>query len=210
MSRGFRIVLAGWLVAAWGAAHEREAVYRLDTADYRIEMTVQFYPPYLGRKLSFHSSAEPGKELCYSGNGDSHSCVERFVGAVAAVTYRIRARRRNVSQAATYRELVKVEAQSAGLGDRSPYQREQPLRRGVGTDIQAFGYDESEVAAPVRDAMRAEWRGLWRVYRQELFLNGASEPFAVVEWKHTTDRIEVVRAAGTQGVNGKEIARITR
>ena len=34
---------------------------------------------------------------------------------------------------------------------------------------------------------------MWVVYRQELFVNGDSEPFGVVEWKHTLNRIEVVR-----------------
>ena len=73
------------------------------------------------------------------------------------------------------------------------------MLHGVGSDIQAFGYDESAVAEPERAALRAETRArMWRVYRQELFLNGDSEPFGVVEWKHTLDRIEVVRATGRQ------------
>jgi hypothetical protein len=37
---------------------------------------------------------------------------------------------------------------------------------------------------------------MWRVYRQELFLSGDSEPFGVVEWKHTLNRIELVWAKG--------------
>ncbi len=177
-------------------AQEREAVYRCDTVDYRIEMTVRFFPPYLGRRLAFYSDTEPGKERCYSGNGDSRSCVEQFVGAMAMVTYRFQPRLRNVPQPATFREVVKVLAQAPGLADRAPYLLEQPLVRGVGTDIQAFGYDESEVAEQSRAALRSEWRGLWRVYRQELFVNGDSEPFAVVEWKHTLERIQVVRTEG--------------
>ena len=176
---------------------DRERVYRLDTADYHIEMTVRFFPPYEGGRLSFHNSANPGKEVCYSGNGDSSACIERFVGALAAVTYRIQPRRKNVPAAATFREVVKVLAQSEGLDQRPPYIRTQPLVRGVGTDIQAFGYDESAVEEPKRAEVRAESRAsMWRVYRQELFLNGDSEPFGVVEWKHTLNRIEVVRATG--------------
>jgi hypothetical protein len=66
----------------------------------------------------------------------------------------------------------------------------------MGSDIQAFGYDEVTVAKPERAARRAEWRGMWRIYRQELFLKGNSEPFGVVEWKHTVNRIEVVQATG--------------
>ena len=64
----------------WPGPQEWKEVYRLDNADYRIEMTVHFFPPYLGKRLTFSSTANPGKELCYSGNGNSSSCMERFVG----------------------------------------------------------------------------------------------------------------------------------
>ena len=199
MLHKLRIVWLGWLVLGLCGAQEREEVYRLDTADYRIEMTVRFFPPYLGGRLAFHNSANPRKELCYSGNGDSSSCIERFVGALTAVTYRFQPRRKNLPAAATFREVVKVVSQPEGLDERPPYIRKQPLVHGVGSDIQAFGYDESAVAEPERAALRAQSRArMWRVYRQELFLNGDSEPFGVVEWKHTLDRIEVVRATGRQ------------
>jgi hypothetical protein len=195
MLRESRIVLLGWLVLGTCGAQQREAVYRLDTANYRIEMTVRFFPPYLGGRLVFYNSANPRKELCYAANGDSQSCVERFVGAVAAVTYRFQPRRKNLPEAATFREIVKVLSQSEGLDERPPYTREQPLVGGVGSDVQAFGYDESVLAEPERAAVRAESRArMWRVYRQELFLNGDSKPFGVVDWKHTLNRIEVVRA----------------
>ena len=96
--------------------------------------------------------------------------------------------------ATTFREVVKVLSQSEGLDERPPYIREQPLVQGVGSDVQAFGYDESAVPEPDRAALRVESRArMWRVYRQELFLKGDSEPFGVVEWKHTLNRIEVVR-----------------
>jgi hypothetical protein len=190
------IVLVGWLLLGPCGAQERAEVYRLDTADYRIEMTVRFFPPYLGGRLVFYSSANPGKELCYSGGGNSSSCIERFVGAVAAVTYRFQPRRKNLP-AAAFREVVKVLSQSEGLDERPPYIREQPLVQGVGSDLQAFGYDEGAVAEPERAALRAESRArMWRIYQQELFLKGESEPFGVVEWKHTLNRIAVVRARG--------------
>ena len=61
---------------------------------------------------------------------------------------------------------------------RPPYVRDQPLVQGVGSDIQAFGYDESALAERQRAALRAESRArTWRIYRQELVLNGDSEPF---------------------------------
>jgi hypothetical protein len=190
------MVAAGWLGMAPIGVPEREVVYRFDTSKYRIEMTVGFYPPYLGRRLSFHNSREPDNEQCYSGSGDSVSCVAQFVGAVAVVTYRFQPQQSGVAQAATFWENVTVVSQSAGLAIRAAYRREQRLARGVGSDIQAFGYDESQVAQPARAATRTGWRGLWRVYHQELFVNSESEPFAVVEWKHTVHRIEVIRTVG--------------
>src|ERR1700730_17234536 len=104
MLRKSRIVLLGCLVLGPCGAQEHESVYRLDTADYRIDMAVRFFPPYRGGRLVFHSSANPGKEVCYSGNGDSSSCIERFFGALASVTYRFQPRRKNLPAAKTFRE----------------------------------------------------------------------------------------------------------
>ena len=129
------IVLLGCLALSPCGAEERAEVYRPDTADYRIEMTVRFFPPYLGRQLSFRSAANPKTLLCYSGNGDSSSCLERFVGALALVTYRFQARRKHVAAAATFREVVNVVAQSDGMDPRPPYLREAWLVKGEGTDV---------------------------------------------------------------------------
>jgi hypothetical protein len=141
----------------------------------------------------------PGKELGYSGNGDPSSGIERFVGALAVATYGFR--RKDVPKSATLRELVTVLAHSEGLDDRPPYFREQALVQGVVTDIQAFGYDESAVPGPERAALRVSRSRTWTVYRQELFLDGDSEPFGVVDWKHTLNRIELVQANGRAGPN---------
>jgi hypothetical protein len=184
-------------------AQAREVVYRLDNADYRIEMNVQFFPPILGSRLSFRSSVNPGKELCYSGNGDSSACIERFVGSLAIVTYRFQPRRRSIPAATTLREVVKVVSQSEELDQRPPLIREQPLVWGVGSDIQAFGVDASAPEEREHAGRLVESSArLWRVYRQELFLNGDSERFGIVEWKHTLTRIEVVRASGRRTYTG--------
>ena len=189
-----RILLSGILALSLCAAQERSQSYRLDTDDYRIQMTVRFFPPYLGRQLSFRSAVNPNKLLCYSGNGDSSSCLERFVGALAVVAYRFQAGRKGVPTAATFREIVNVVGQSDGLDPRPPYLREVRLVEGEGTDIQAFGYDESSLPDADRQAMRAQdSSSLWVLYRQKLFVNGDSQPFGIVEWKHTLNKIELVR-----------------
>jgi len=148
------MMVAGWLIITPCGAQEAQTVYRFETTDYRIEMSVGFFPPYQGRRLAFYSSAQAGKELCYSGNGDSSSCIERFVGAVASVTYRFKPQRRNVRQAATFREVVEVPAQAPELPRRDPYLREQPLVGGVGSDIQAFG--RSPLAYATRSSRQTE------------------------------------------------------
>ena len=42
---------------------------------------------------------------------------------------------------------------------------------------------------------------MWRRLRQELYLNGAVQPFAVIVWKHTMDGIEVLSVTGAAGQN---------
>jgi hypothetical protein len=70
----------------------------------------------------------------------------------------------------------------------------QKLERGIGSDIQAFGYDEGPLRHAERTSMRrqatATW---WRLCRQELYVDQETKPFAIVEWKHTLDRIRIVR-----------------
>jgi len=76
---------------------------------------------------------------------------------------------------------------------------------GVGSDIQAFGYDETEIAERDRPTARAAWRDLWRACRQELFIDGDGEPFATIDWRHTIDRIAVVHVAGGRAVTERQI-----
>jgi hypothetical protein len=64
-------------------------------------------------------------------------------------------------------------------------------------DLQVFGYDESDIAEGERDAERQKSKErLWRVCRQELYLNGEAAPFATKSWRYTLDGIEIVRVQG--------------
>ena len=197
MTRTFEALPLVWGLSKPCGAQERVEIHRLDTRDYRIQMTVRFFPPYDGKQLVFRSSANPERSICYSDNGESSACLERFVGSLAIVTYRFEPRRKQVPQASTFREVVTVLGQSDGLDLRPPYTREESLFQGVGGDVQAFGYDESPVSETERSALRTKsYFRLWRRFRQELFVNGDLEPFGVLEWKHTLDRIELVRWTG--------------
>jgi hypothetical protein len=58
-------------------------------------------------------------------------------------------------------------------------------------DIQAFGYDEARLKAAYRARIRKQSKSTWRLYRQELYLNGEKKPFAIFAWKHALDRISI-------------------
>ena len=61
-------------------------------------------------------------------------------------------------------------------------------------DIQLMGYDEDEIPATERETMRREAPPrMWRRVRQELYLNGAVVPFAVVEWLRTMQAVSIER-----------------
>jgi hypothetical protein len=42
-------------------------------------------------------------------------------------------------------------------------------------------------------AMAGAQAMLWRLCRQELYMNQDTRPFAIVEWKHALNRISIVR-----------------
>ena len=191
----------GWLLLSLvlaepvAAPRDREVTYGFATKHYLIEMRVSFPEPYSGKRLVFYSSLDPTKEVCYSADGGSlDKCVEQFVGAVVLVTYSVRLLDGRAPTAATIREHVTVTAQSPGLPGRAPFSKTQRLVKGIGSDVQVFGYDEAPVKEADRARVREERTGLlWRLYKQELYVDQEPQPFAIVEWKHTLNRISIVR-----------------
>lgn len=171
-----------------------QIAYIFETARYDIRMTVAFPQPYLGRRLAFYNSLDPRNELCYAlHGGPSGTCVERFVGAVATVQYSVRPRNSKSPARVSIRELVTVVDQSEGLPDRPPFSKTVPLVNGIGSDVQVFGYDESEVGQVDRLRTRQEVeRSVWRVYRQALYIAGEPLPFVILEWRHTISRIHLL------------------
>jgi hypothetical protein len=202
MNASFRIWMlsgAGLLSVAGGQASE--TTYGFGAGPYAIEMTVVFPEPYAGRPLVVFSSVNPHKPLCYSGDGTLGKCLERFVGAVALVRYSIQRSDGRPPDRIAIRERVTVLSQSRGLPDRPAFTKTIELVHGVGSDLQVFGYDESEVKKSERTRTRLKAsRTLWRLYRQELFMGAEENAFAVVEWKHTLDHITIL------GTNSPTIA----
>lgn len=173
---------------------ERSVKYGFATKDYSIEMTVTFFERYIGRRLAFVSGVDPGTEVCYSADGATGRCVEHFVGAVAVVRYSVTLANGAPPKSASIREYVTTSAQSSGLPQRAPFSMTQKLVNGTGTDIQAFGYDEAPLKRVSRTRTRQQAQAmLWRLCRQELYVNEGTKPFAIVEWKHTLNRISIVQ-----------------
>lgn len=174
------------------SAERDPQTYTFTAGDYHIQMEVRFLEPYVGKRLVFYNSTNPGKEICVYPSGKSLVCPERFVGAVATVTLAVMPPTGDSVNEATIREAVTVLSQSSALPARPRFEKAQPATGGVISDVQVFGYDETEIPEKQRAAERRARRRLWRVYRQELYLNGDRDPFVVIQWRHTLDRVELV------------------
>jgi len=189
---GSWMLLALASISQAASAPEQNSKYGFATRDYSIGMTVTFLDPYLGRRLAFFSDS--GKELCYSaGDGTAGRCVEQFVGAVAIVTYSVKLANGGIPGSISIRECVTVSAQSSGLPVRAPFSMTQKLVKGIGSDVQAFGYDEGPLTHAERTSTRrqaqAKW---WRLCRQELYVDEERRPFAIVEWRYTLNGINIM------------------
>jgi hypothetical protein len=154
------------LLPGLAGPQQTEATYGFATERYDIEMRVDFPVPYVGRRLVFYNGANPQKELCYSGNGGTlGKCPERFVGALAVVRYSVRHQNGKPVGRITIREHVTVMAESRGLPYRLPFSKSIELVNGIGSDLQVFGYDESEVRKSERiRARRQASQTMWRLF----------------------------------------------
>ena len=167
------------------------------SGDHIITMDVRFADPYVGKRLAFYDSTNPRKEICLVGNGEAGACPNRFVGAVATVTFRVKRASGKLRGKTSIREYVTVTSQSPDLPPRPPLDKTQVLTNGAINDLQAFGYDESDIAEGEREAERHRSKErLWRFCHQELYLNGETVPFATISWSYTLDTIEIVRVQG--------------
>jgi hypothetical protein len=193
--------LASWILLSLASisqatsAPEKDITYGFATRDYLIEMKITFVDPYVGQRLTFSSSLDPGRELCFSaGDGRTGPCIERFVGAVAVVTYSVKLANGGTPSLVSIRERVTVSAQSPGLPQRAPFSMTQKLVKGIGSDLQVFGYDEGPLKKatriPTRKQAQSTW---WRLCKQELYVDEETKPFAIVEWKHTLNRVSIIQ-----------------
>jgi hypothetical protein len=184
------------LLTAMAAEPQR---YAFTSDGHIITMDVRFSDPYVGERLAFYDDAAR-KEICLVGNGETGACPRLFVGVVAAATFTVKRASGKLRGKTSIREYVTVTEQSPDLPPRPPFDRTQVLTNGAISDLQAFGYDESDIAEGEREAERQKSKErLWRHCRQELYLNGETAPFATIYWSYTLDAIEIVSVQGSAG-----------
>jgi hypothetical protein len=189
-SMGALLLFHGWTVEA---GTPPDAVFEFSTPKYSITMRVSFPAPYEGTQLAVYRSTDRTRETCLSIETGTAGCTEHFVGAIAAVGFTVNRIGDGRPAAASIREFVTVLDQTPGLPERPPFAISIKLIDGIGSDLQAFGYDESLVPAAERPGGREAAKAASRHYSQELYMDKDRKPFAVVEWLHTTTRIRIVR-----------------
>jgi hypothetical protein len=168
------------------AGAKDEEVYRYRTADAEIEITIEFHDRYVSRGFWFGEQMS-NRSFCLSADGDEgHNCVAAFRGSLAIARYRVRPQSHPVTEP-VLREYVRTIDRDARLPDRPPFERSIVLKKGVGSDLQAFGYELEPKDKPLFDQ-----RGPWYLYRQDLFLEPQHAPFLTLYWKHALASIRVL------------------
>jgi hypothetical protein len=180
------------MLLTWASSESERHMFT--AGEHIVTMDVRFGKPYVGTRLVFYDDKDPLKPICFTGNGENGACPTRFVGAVAMVTFTVKRAASTLGRKTSIREHVTVMAQSPDLPPRPPFDRTQVISKGSVNDLQAFGYDESDIAEREREAEREKSRErLWRLCRQELYLNGETVPFAVIHWRYTIDSVEILQ-----------------
>lgn len=183
-----RLFLGGAAAFAFArsATAMEEEVYRFRTADAEVEMTIEFHDRYISQGFWFGEliSDQP---FCLSLNGEKGSnCATAFRGSLAIARYRVRPLSRRRAEL-VLRESVRTVDHDTRLPTRPPFERSIILKKGVGTDLQAFGYEPAPNEEPLSDR-----HGPWYLYRQDLYLEPQRAPFLIVYWKHALASIRVL------------------
>ena len=168
------------------AAAKDEELYRFRTAHAEIEMTIEFHDRYASRGFWFGEQIS-NRRYCLSADGyEGRNCVAAFRGSLAIARYRVRPRSHPTAEPVLL-EHVRTIDRDARLPDRAPFVRSIVLKKGVGSDLQAFGYEPESKDKPLFDQ-----HGPWYLYRQDLFLEPQPAPFLLVYWKQALASIRVL------------------
>ena len=168
------------------AAAKDEEVFRFRTADAEIEMTIEFHDGYASRGFWFGEQMS-NRSFCLSAGGEEgRNCIAGFRGSLAIARYRVRPRSHPAAEP-VLRERVRTIDRDIRLPDRPPFDRSIVLKKGVGSDLQAFGYE-----AALANELLSGQHGPWYLYRQDLFLEPQRSPFLTLYWKHALASIRVL------------------
>jgi hypothetical protein len=167
------------------AENRSEPSYRFRTPECDVRMSVQFLVNASTEGFHFRDRLT-NRTFCLSARGEEdHGCLERFIGAMAIARYAFRSRR-HFAAPVNLRERVLTIDNDSRMTPPPPFESVLAAEREVVSDIQAFGYnpnDPQQTASP---------RPMWRLLRQDLYLNGQTTAFLIVHWKHTMDLISLV------------------
>jgi hypothetical protein len=167
------------------AARKQHEVYRLRTGDADIDLTIEFQDRYTSRGFWFREETS-GERYCLSPEGEAgRNCVTNFRGSLAIARYHVKGRRQQPP--AKLRELVRTIDHDSRVPRRPQFERTIALRHGLGSDLQAFGYEPDPREVPARDE-----HGPWYLYRQDLFLEPRPDPFIILFWKHALASIRLL------------------
>jgi hypothetical protein len=184
-----------WSLAGLGLSTRRlraerkaEQHFRFRTPDCDVRMNVEFLINFSGEGFRFRDRLT-NQSFCLSPNGERNAgCVEQFVGAMAIAQYAFHARRPLASPLIVRERVLTIDNDSR-MAVRPPFERTLPVEREMVSDIQAFGYNPND---PQPAIWNSKPHALWRLLRQDVFLNGQPAPFLVLHWKHALDGISLV------------------
>jgi hypothetical protein len=180
------LCVAASLAARPLAAGQDEEIHRFRTADADIEITIQFHDGYASRGFWF-GEKESNRQYCLSGGGqEGLNCLSGFRGSLAIARYRVRPRS-GARATLALREYVRTIDRDARLSERPPFERTIVLDKGVGSDLQAFGYE----LAPGEE-LSLDRHGPWYLHRQDLYLDPQPDPFLTVYWKHALTSVRAL------------------
>lgn len=169
------------------AEKQSDATYRLRTPEGEVRMSVRYFAASEIGNFMFRDGLT-ARPFCLSAEGEQNrNCLQRFVGSMAIARYQFRSRHMPLN----LRERVVTIDQDDRMSPPPPFERELAVERDVVSDIQAFGYapDDGD-ARPV---------SVWRLLRQNLYLNDQTSAFLILHWKHTLKFISLVDVIPGEG-----------
>jgi hypothetical protein len=184
-----------WSLASLGlttqplkAEKHSEPHYRILTADCEVRMSIEYFANSSTDSFRFRDRTT-NTVFCVSADGQrDQTCQNRFVGSMAIARYDFRSRLHS-QRPLHLRERVLTIDHDDRISARPPFERVLTLEEETASDIQAFGYNPDDPQVFASDTKPV---AVWRLLRQNLYLNDQTDAFLIVHWKHTLDSISLV------------------